>query len=594
MRRLLQYLTLPLLSKELAEQSSRPRTYLLRVGYGALFYGIVLWRFVQVLEGSDGDGRQVFGSGRLLFDQVFWLQFAAIYALVPPLTAGVLTAEKERDTLGLLLITKLGPWTIVLEKLLGRLLPMLMYLLMALPLMSVAYSLGGVEARQVLLTGVAMVFAVLQIGSLAILCSVWFRTTAQALLATYVLLAVQFVASQSPLGTSAVRLVLFDAPAGHVHLATVVAGSPWMLVHAPGLLSPMALPALALLTAQILFQLTLARALLWRRAFLKSQNWVLALLRRIDDFFRRINQNRVTRGIVLIDERTELPDFHPIAWRETRKRALGTLRYLVRFLLIIEVPVVLVLLLPLMSYDAWTSLQNPQMAYAELAVWWIGIFAVLIHSTGLVAGERARQTLDALLASPLTANEIVEEKFAGVRRLIRTLWVPLGTVLVFRVWWVLSITRPDSLADYLLRPLQTAVGMAIYLPLVGWLGWHAGLRGKTQLRALLASLGVVLAATGLPWLLIDSLGGSQSNDALALLSSLSPATLEWSLDHTSWTSTGGEILFRRILSYILLVVHFGVYGGVSAWLRWRAPRDLSRETQRLEFDVDALPEPATL
>ena len=45
-------------------------------------------------------------------------------------------------------MTRLGPFTILFEKLLSRLVPMFTFLLLSLPLMAFAYSLGGVSTRR--------------------------------------------------------------------------------------------------------------------------------------------------------------------------------------------------------------------------------------------------------------------------------------------------------------------------------------------------------------------------------------------------------------------------------------------------------------
>ena len=59
-------------------------------------------------------------------------QFMGIYLFVPLMASGLITSEKERDLLGLLL-TRLSSGAIVLEKILGRLVPMCYLFFAALP-----------------------------------------------------------------------------------------------------------------------------------------------------------------------------------------------------------------------------------------------------------------------------------------------------------------------------------------------------------------------------------------------------------------------------------------------------------------------------
>ncbi len=51
--------------------------------------------------------------------------------------------------------------------------------------------------------------------------------------------------------------------------------------------------------------------------------------------------NVLTGGIVLIRDRDLLPKRHPVRWRETQKKSLGTFRYLFRVFVAVEAPVLI-------------------------------------------------------------------------------------------------------------------------------------------------------------------------------------------------------------------------------------------------------------
>ena len=108
---------------------------------------------------------------------------------LPAMAWGTLTSEKEQDCLGLLLVTSLTPWDIILQKLLGRLIPVVTFLFLSFPLMAIAYGYGGVTEHH-LWTGI-LLLTHLQIGSLSVMCSAFFRTTSEAFVATYVILLVR-------------------------------------------------------------------------------------------------------------------------------------------------------------------------------------------------------------------------------------------------------------------------------------------------------------------------------------------------------------------------------------------------------------------
>ena len=78
----------------------------------------------------------------------------------------------------------------------------------------------------------------------------------------------------------------------------------------------------------------------------------MRLFKKLDGLFHRANQNRFTKGIVLIKEHQSLPRYEPIAWRETTKTTLGSIRYLIRILLVIEFPVAVICLLAVAQSNA--------------------------------------------------------------------------------------------------------------------------------------------------------------------------------------------------------------------------------------------------
>ena len=177
----------PLLAKELVELSARRRTYLVRVIYAVALYGVTLWTYWRWLGQFEADSFEMLGQGQTLFNELLRWQFWGLYLFLPVVTSSAITSEKERDTLSLLLLTKLGSWTILLEKLLSRLVAMGSFLLLGLPLAAVAYSLGGVEIESILKATYVLCVTSLQVASFALLCSTWFRTTSSAFVGTYLL-----------------------------------------------------------------------------------------------------------------------------------------------------------------------------------------------------------------------------------------------------------------------------------------------------------------------------------------------------------------------------------------------------------------------
>lgn len=534
---------LPLLAKELIEQAARRRTYVMRVLYAAMLFVAAYLMFYEILRTGRLSPYAALGRGRQMFDVLMGLQFAGIYLFMPALTSGVLTQEKERNSLMLLFLTRLGPWTIVFEKLLSRLIPMLCYLLLSLPLLAYAYSLGGISAEY-LWSGVWMLaISALQVGALAVCCSAWFRTTVGAFVWTYVFGAALF------LGPVFVCMLIFDGP-GSLNNSTVVrqlvalglieTGSQVMSplfapMHffkgpsATGAFSKTLWGSLPILLSTGML-LVLARAFVVRRAFVPPRNLVLGFFKLLDGVFSKLNQNRFTRGIVLIGDKGSLPETRPVAWRETTKRSLGRARYLFRIFLAIEAPLAAVcILIALFGPDSRLEAASMML----FLLWTLAVLMVSVQAACLIAGERTHQTLEVLTTTPLTGRDILLQKFRGVQRLMIVLMVPFFSIFLFEIFWKGQFSGYTNFGyrhfDALLYLICSALSVGIYLPMVAWLSFLIGLMMKTQARAIVAALGAIVGWCVLPLIFIflplAITFQPNSSSPLMFLALLSPASI---------------------------------------------------------------------
>src|ERR1035438_5786661 len=123
----------PLLGKELLEQAARKQMYVIRVVYALVLFGAFCVYYVRHL--AEGPVLAL-GGGMGPFQFLVTAQLVTIYLFLPPLMAGALRSEEERDTLGLLFLTDLTAWELILQKYFGRLIPMLTLLFLSLPLRS--------------------------------------------------------------------------------------------------------------------------------------------------------------------------------------------------------------------------------------------------------------------------------------------------------------------------------------------------------------------------------------------------------------------------------------------------------------------------
>src|SRR5262245_51957718 len=227
--------------------------------------------------------------------------------------------------------------------------------------------------------------------------------------------------------------------------------------------------------------LTAARYVLVSRAFVSPKNVLLGMFLKLDRFFN--NANAVTGGIVLVKDGDPLPGREPVAWRETTKKSLGTFRYLFRVLVVLELP----LLCVLTSLRTYTP-GGPdigRISYLLYALWCLGGAMIVVHAGSVIASERTRQSLDVLLATPLSGSAILRQKLRGVVRLIHVLIVPFLTIFAFEVWW---FQRTSFRWLYLTLALTS---VTVYLPLLAWQASWLGLKVRSQIKAVLGTSALV-------------------------------------------------------------------------------------------------------
>jgi ABC-type transport system involved in multi-copper enzyme maturation permease subunit len=241
--------------------------------------------------------------------------------------------------------------------------------------------------------------------------------------------------------------------------------------------------------------LLLARVFLIRRAFVSSSSVLLRLFKRVDAFFHRLNQ-QTTGGIVLIKDRDSMPLFDPVAWRERTRKSLGKARYLIRILILLEGPVLFICLMAATSGASSTGTFDALRGLLGFA-WGLAALMVIVKCATLMSSERARETLDVLLSTPMTLREILTQKIAGARRLMMVVAIPVLTVnftLLLMHFDLRTLFRDGSfgtIINILSYAVLTVAATAVVMHEVAWLSTLCGLRSKSQTRSVMTAMGVI-------------------------------------------------------------------------------------------------------
>lgn len=519
-------LQLPLLTIELKQMAAAKRTYVVRFAYAATLFGVAGWLFFYTAASDT----KVFGRGLELFLNLMWIQFFGLCLIVPATTCGVIAEEKGRNTLGVLLLSPLGGFRIVSQKLLSRLVPMFSFVLLSLPLLAVAYSYGGVTNAQLFMGIVLLLLSCAQIGAISILMSVLCRTTVTALMSTY---AVFLLTLFSCVLFWPIHFVSSEELTGAPIAMSVLISGGCILAASFSLVS---------------------------RAFQNTHNYLLQFQREVDRFVA--DANRLVGDIELFKEPDNKPQFNPVRWRETDRRALGRTRYLLRILFAVELP--LIFIASMVTGPAFPAVHS-----VMRGLLWLGSLILLsAYGASLIAGERSRGTLDVLLTTPLTGRSILIEKSSGLRRLFIVLAVPLITLPVIE--YVRAPVSPDGLNVLVQNFIWSVVSVIVWLQVVSWFALWASTRVKTQTSAsflVMSTVGGILLVPLLVMTIVKTGGGSDS--IVNLFALVSPTHILATLSPFTKSYYG----LPAIPTWILLV-HFGILGAMIIVFRKLALRDI--------------------
>jgi ABC-2 type transport system permease protein len=144
---------------------------------GLVFLGIYAITSAALVTGNGSNGYAV---GSAFFPMVVGIELFFICAMTPAQTAGAIVNERERQTYDVLLVTPLVPRQIVLGKLVSSLAYMVLLLVAALPIESLAFLMGGVDPDELLLAALLLLGTLVFFGSIGLWASAVFRTSRAA------------------------------------------------------------------------------------------------------------------------------------------------------------------------------------------------------------------------------------------------------------------------------------------------------------------------------------------------------------------------------------------------------------------------------
>lgn len=177
----------PIVAKEYRSRMRTWRSPLAMTVYVLLLGGLgwAIFSAMSLSARSTFNGGQAANYGQGLFLYLVLFQMVLLAFITPALTAGAISSERERQTIDLLLVTKLPPFSILWGKLLASMSFVLLLLLLSVPIFSLVFLFGGIELDQVAAAFLVTAVSALTLGIIGIACSTAFRRTLPATVSSY-------------------------------------------------------------------------------------------------------------------------------------------------------------------------------------------------------------------------------------------------------------------------------------------------------------------------------------------------------------------------------------------------------------------------
>lgn len=492
----------PVLFYELVQIARRKRYFVLRTLYACLLLFLLCWLFLVWLIDSRSGG--IRATEMTKFSESFFylfmtVQFLLVGILTPAYTAGSIAEEKDRKTLEFLLATDLRNREIVLGKLAARLANIFLLILTGLPILSLLQVIGGIDPNLVLAGFAASLLTMASLGGLSILNSVLMKRPRDAIISTYLMACGYLMLS----GLSWLLLLhpsVANFPSMESWASPITVDDLVRFFNAGNLIAAFYQLAFAVARGgrleQVLPALLRDYAIFHGLVAIGCCTWAVLRLRSI-----ALQQSQGKPNKLAVRTRFwRRPEIgqNPMIWKELFAEPGYRFNWLGRILIILIVigsflPGAFVVGYFLDRIFHFTrggyGSDDPLLALSEgMNIWarsigamvaCLTLLSVAVRASSTVSSERDRQTLDALLTSPLGSSQILFAKWLGSVLSVRLGWLWLGLI-----WMAAAIAGG-------LHPL------ALMLLVIAWFVYAAALSGlglwfsvvsRTTLRATIWTL----------------------------------------------------------------------------------------------------------
>lgn len=204
----------PIMKKDMMVGSRSIKMSLAVMGINAFLTLIVL--FVMATNSMVGGmSGYDYSSLSYLFLALGCVECGLLSLIVPIITSGSISGERERQTLDIMLTTPVSPFSIALGKLGSAMMVVMMYMITSIPVMAIAFVLGGMSWWALLGLFGMLLYIGIYVGSVGVFCSSVVKKSVLATILTIVIgvaiITITFVVLMVSIATKSYGATLHNA-----------------------------------------------------------------------------------------------------------------------------------------------------------------------------------------------------------------------------------------------------------------------------------------------------------------------------------------------------------------------------------------------
>ncbi len=176
----------PIYKKEVRTGTRTAKTAALIVGFNTILAIVAFVMFHNTIKGITSMGALDYSGLTNLYTVMAYIEFGIIAIIVPAITAGAVVGERERQTLDVMLASKVHPSAIIWGKMLACMQMVVVVCVSSLPVLSIVFVYGGIRLTNLLMLLFAIICTGFYFGSIGIFASCVCKRTTVAVIAAYI------------------------------------------------------------------------------------------------------------------------------------------------------------------------------------------------------------------------------------------------------------------------------------------------------------------------------------------------------------------------------------------------------------------------